>query len=95
MPKCPRITKEEKKSKFTNSSPFQVFRPEGLKASSTCPPGSATYKLVLNSGMIFASLEELILAIDQKIVSLHSNIKCRYKIVEGSKGGNMDHIVKF
>ena len=30
-------------------------------------------------GMIFASLEELILAIDQKIVSLHSNIKCRYK----------------
>ena len=30
-------------------------------------------------GMIFASLEELILAIDQKIVSLHSNIKCRYQ----------------
>ena len=30
-------------------------------------------------GMIFASLEELILAIDQKIVSLHSNIKCRYE----------------
>ena len=30
-------------------------------------------------GMIFASLEELILAIEQKVVSLHSKIKCRYK----------------
>ena len=31
MPKCPRITKEENQLKFTNSLPFQVFRPEWLK----------------------------------------------------------------
>ena len=30
-------------------------------------------------GMMFASIDELILAIDQKIVSLHSQIKCRYQ----------------
>ena len=33
-------------------------------------------------GMIFASMEEVLLAIDQKIVSLHSKIKCRYETVD-------------
>ena len=33
-------------------------------------------------GMIFSSLDELILAIDEKIVTLHSSIKCRYKTLD-------------
>ncbi len=32
-------------------------------------------------GMIFSSLEELLIAIDQKIVSLHSKVKCRFNTV--------------
>ena len=35
-----------------------IIKGKKTKASSTCPPGSATYKLVLNSGMIFATLTE-------------------------------------
>ena len=35
----------------------------------------------LGEGMIFSSVEELLVAIDQKNVSLHSEIKCRYKTV--------------
>ena len=35
----------------------------------------------LGEGMIFSSVEELLVAIDQKNVSLHSEIKCRYETV--------------
>ena len=35
----------------------------------------------LGEGMMFASVEELLVAIDQKNVSLHSQIKCRYETV--------------
>ena len=38
----------------------------------------------LGEGMIFASIEELLAAIDQKNVSLHSNIKCRFDTVNDS-----------
>ena len=45
----------------------------GLYYLSLISPGDT------GEGMIFASMDELILAIDEKIVSLHSKIKCRYK----------------
>ena len=45
----------------------------GLYYLSLVSPGDT------GEGMIFASMDELILAIDEKIVSLHSKIKCRYK----------------
>ena len=35
----------------------------------------------LGEGMIFSSIEELLIAIDQKNVSLHSKIKCRFETV--------------
>ena len=35
----------------------------------------------LGEGMIFSSIEELLVAIDQKNVSLHSSIKCRFNTV--------------
>ena len=35
----------------------------------------------LGEGMIFSSMEELLIAIDQKNVSLHSKIKCRFETV--------------
>ena len=34
------------------------------------------------AGMIFSSIEELTMALDQKFVSLHTKIKCRYKTVD-------------
>ncbi|MFL2679522.1 MAG: DNA-directed RNA polymerase subunit beta' [Alphaproteobacteria bacterium] len=36
----------------------------------------------IGEGMCFASIEELSIALDQKIISLHSKIKCRYQTVD-------------
>ena len=47
----------------------------GLYYLSLMSPGG------LGEGMIFSSMEELLIAIDQKNVSLHSKIKCRYETV--------------
>ena len=47
----------------------------GLYYLSLMSPGG------LGEGMIFSSIEELLIAIDQKNVSLHSKIKCRFETV--------------
>ena len=47
----------------------------GLYYLSLTSPGG------LGEGMIFSSIEELLVAIDQRNVSLHSMIKCRFKTV--------------